>query len=94
MGGLVMQMGVCLRHPVIMLYLCPMAAFHGLVRRAVFWLARYSSFSLIIPSQMTQCGASGIAAHCIGHRSAVRWLLQRTAPSVPLWGRTAGSGVG
>lgn len=41
-------------------------------------------FPPIILSQMTQCGASGIAAHCIGHRSAVRWLLQRTAPSVPL----------
>ena len=72
----------------------PMAAFHGLVRRAVFKLVRYSSFSTILLSQMTQCGASGIAAHCIGHRSVVRWLLQRTAPSVPLWGRTVGSGVG
>ena len=72
----------------------PMAAFHGLVRRAVFKLVRYSSFSPILLSQMTQCGASGIAAHCIGHRSVVRWLLQRTAPSVPLWGRTVGSGVG
>ena len=72
----------------------PMAAIHGLIQRAVFKLVRYSSFSPILLSQMTQCGASGIAAHCIGHRSAVRWLLQRTAPSVPLWGRTVGSGVG
>ena len=72
----------------------PMAAIHGLIQRAVFKLVRYSSFSTILLSQMTQCGASGIAAHCIGHRSAVRWLLQRTAPSVPLWGRTAGSSVG
>ena len=72
----------------------PMAAIHGLIQRAVFKLVRYSSFSPILLSQMTQCGASGIAAHCIGHRSAVRWLLQRTAFSVPLWGRTVGSGVG
>ena len=72
----------------------PMAAIHGLIQRAVFKLVRYSSFSPILLSQMTQCGASGIAAHCIGHRSVVRWLLQRTAPSVPLWGRTVGSGVG
>lgn len=50
----------------------PMAAIHGLVRRAVFCLVRYSSFSPILLSQMTQCGASGIAAHCIGHRSALR----------------------
>lgn len=47
-----MQMGVGLRHPVIMLYLCPMAAFHGIVWRAVFKLVRYSSFSLIILSQI------------------------------------------
>lgn len=61
----------------------PMAAIHGLIQRAVFKLVRYSSFSPILLSQMTQCGASGIAAHCIGHRSALRWLLQRTASSVP-----------
>lgn len=43
----------------------PMAAIHGLVRRAVFCLVRYSSFFPIILSQMTQCGALAVAAHCV-----------------------------
>lgn len=74
-----MQMGVCLRHPVIMLYLCPMAAIHGLIQRAVFKLVRCSSFSPILLSQMTQCGASGIAARSIGHCSALHRPLQCAA---------------
>lgn len=75
-GSLVMQMAVCLWHPVIMLYLCPMAAIHGLIQRSVFKLVRYSSFSTILLSQMTQCGASGIAARSIGHCSALHRPLQ------------------
>ena len=31
---------------------------------------------------MTQCGASAIAAHCIGHRSTLRGHMQRTAFSM------------
>ena len=33
-----------------------------------------------IPSEISQCGASAIAAHCIGHRSTLHQHLQRTAP--------------
>ena len=33
-----------------------------------------------IPSEISQCGASAIAAHCISHRSALHQHLQRTAP--------------
>ena len=51
----------------------PMAAIHGLVQRAVFKLVRYSSFSPILLSQMTQCGASGIAACCVGSCSVLRF---------------------
>lgn len=74
-GGLVMQMGVCLRHPVIMLYLCP----HGrnsrpcpasrLLPCAVFLLFPHP----FIPND---------AVRCIGHRSALHWALQCTAQAV------------
>ena len=33
-----------------------------------------------IPSEISQCGASAIAAHCIDHRSTLHQHLQRTAP--------------
>lgn len=33
-----------------------------------------------IPSEISQCGASAIAAHCISHRSTLHQHLQRTAP--------------
>ena len=36
-----------------------------------------------IPSEISQCGASAIAAHCISHRSALHQHLQRTAPGTP-----------
>ena len=36
-----------------------------------------------IPSEISQCGASAIAAHCIGHRSTLHQHLQRTAPGTP-----------
>ena len=34
-----------------------------------------------ILADISQCGASAIAAHCISHRSALHQHLQRTAPS-------------
>lgn len=36
-----------------------------------------------IPSEISQCGASAIAAHCISHRSALHQHLLRTAPGTP-----------
>ena len=36
-----------------------------------------------IPSEISQCGASAIAAHCIGHRSTLHQHLQHTAPGTP-----------
>lgn len=36
-----------------------------------------------ILAEISQCGASAIAAHCISHRSALHQHLQRTAPGTP-----------
>ena len=36
-----------------------------------------------IPSEISQCDASAIAAHCISHRSTLHQHLQHTAPGTP-----------
>ena len=57
-------------------------------RRAVVFAGRWAVVGAVVGSflprgnglgEMTQCGASAIAAHCIGHRSALRLALQRSA---------------
>ena len=44
---------------------------------------------VFVADRMTQCGALAIAARCIGHRSALRRSLQRTA-----FDRRSGCGAG
>lgn len=44
---------------------------------------RRCSLQDCIPSEISQCGASAIAAHCISHRSTLHQHLQRTAPGTP-----------
>ena len=44
---------------------------------------------VFVAGRMTQCGALAIAARCIGHRSALRRALQRTA-----FDRRSGCGAG
>lgn len=57
-------------------------------RRAVVFADRWAAVGTVAGSflprgnglgEMTQCGASSIAAHCIVHRSALRLALQRSA---------------
>lgn len=57
-------------------------------RRAVVFAGRWAVVGAVVGSflprgnglgEMTQCGASSIAAHCIVHRSALRLALQRSA---------------
>lgn len=57
-------------------------------RRAVVFADRWAAVGAVVGSflprgnglgEMTQCGASSIAAHCIVHRSALRLALQRSA---------------
>lgn len=57
-------------------------------RRAVVFADRWAAVGMVVGSflphgnglgEMTQCGASFIAAHCIVHRSALRLALQRSA---------------
>lgn len=57
-------------------------------RRAVVFAGRWVAVGTVAGSflprgnglgEMTQCGASSIAAHCIVHRSALRLALQRSA---------------
>lgn len=44
---------------------------------------RRCSLQDCILSEISQCGASAIAAHCISHRSTLHQHLQRTAPGTP-----------
>ena len=57
-------------------------------RRAVVFADRWAAMGAVVGpflphgnglGEMTQCGASFIAAHCIVHRSALRLALQRSA---------------
>ena len=57
-------------------------------RRAAVFAGRWAAVGAVVGSflprgnglgEMTQCGASSIAAHCIVHRSALRLALQRSA---------------